>query len=65
MSKLYKFSYYYKYTFTFTADDGEQIEAGGGAEDIYRASVMPEMTLEEIKSEFGEDCMKVYPPVQE
>ena len=53
--KKYKFTGYYKYEFTFKADDGTVIVAGGDAGDIYRSDVNAEMTLAEIQREFGDD----------
>lgn len=63
--KIYKFKSYYKYNFTFVADDGEEVIAGGGSDDIYRADVWPEMTLEQIKSELGEDNLFIVPKPKE
>ncbi len=34
-----KFSYYYKYSFTFKNDNGLSVRVGGSSDDIYRFSV--------------------------
>lgn len=54
MEEKLKFVYYYKYEFVFEDSNGKQYLFGGDSDDIYRSSVNPEMTMEELKHELGE-----------